>query len=169
MIADRMDLAIENYLACMDSDDKNSDRQTCVEQLFASLNSSIDASQMTSVQRSGFAEALNQLEESIHQSTNIQQDFLCLRTLYTTVVDKLKIKLVPVERKSKRNFATNKSVATNCYHQATATLKQCLQSIKTIQDPTQRETARAQCLAEYRALLQGCLCTAFPHHHSCTK
>jgi hypothetical protein len=164
-IGDRLDAAIEKYLACLDSE--STERQSCVEQLFADVQDSINASQITPEQQTGMNEALNDLEECLQQSSSVQQDFLCLRTLYGTIVDTLKLPLRPLDKSVKRVYATNKAIATNCYHQATTTLRQCLESIKTIQDPTQRETARQSCLKEYRTLLQSCLCLSYPAHPAC--
>jgi hypothetical protein len=169
-IADRLDAAIENYLACMDSDEKSNDRQSCVEQLFADVNTSVDQTKLTDEQLAGFAQAQNDLTDCLQQSTSIQQDFLCLRTFYSTVVDSLKIRILPVTNQVKRVYATNKAIATNCYQQATATLRQCMESIKSIADPTQREQARQLCLKEYRDLLNSCLCLSFgPADPRCPK
>ena len=169
-IADRLDAAIENYLSCMDSDEKYNDRQSCVEQMFNEIGSSVDYNRLSAEQKTGFANAQNDLSDCLQQSTSIQQDFLCLRTFYGTVVDTLQIKLLPLSKSLKRVYATNKAIATNCYQQATATLKQCLESIKTITDQNQREQARKVCMKEYKELLNSCLCLSFgPSDPRCPK
>jgi hypothetical protein len=170
LIGDKLDGAIENYMACMDSDDKSNDRQSCVEQLFADIQTAVDKSKLTIEQHAGLTEAQNDLTDCLQQSSSIMSDFACLRSFYVTVVDTLKIPLLPLDKKAKRIYATNKAIATNCYHQATSTLRSCLDSIKTIADPTQRETARNLCLQEYKQLLNSCLCLAYgPSSERCPK
>jgi hypothetical protein len=167
-ISDRLDSAIENYLQCMAS--SSTDRQSCVEQLLTDVNASVDTTQLSSDQQSGFTQAINDLVDCLQQSTSIEQDFICLRTLYATIVDTLKISLIPLPNKAKRVYATNKAIATNCYQQATATLRQCLESIKNIADPKQRDQAKQLCLKEYRELLNSCLCLSFgPNDPRCQK
>jgi len=170
LITDRMDSAIEHYLACMDSEALSSDRQSCVERLFTDINASVDVSKMSQSELARFNEAQNDLTDCLQQSTSIQHDFLCLRNFYSVSVDILKVPLIPVENKTKRVYATNKAIATTCYHQSTSTLRQCLQSIKNIQDPQQREAAKRTCLKEYRDLLQSCLCLSYgSNSNQCQK
>ena len=161
LISDQLDASIERYMACLDSEDKSNDRQSCVEQLFSDIQAAVDRTKMTPAQLAAFTEAQNDLTDCLQQSSSISTDFNCLRSFYATMVDTLKIPLLPLEKKAKRVYATNKAIATNCYHQATSTLRSCLESIKNIADPKQREDARKLCMSEYKQLLNTCLCLAY--------
>jgi len=164
LIKDRLDLAIEVYLGSMDKED--SERQTCVEQLLNDINKS--TLPLTSAQQTAFLTAQSDLQDCFQQSSSIQHDFLCLRKFYINAIDTLHLPLIQLAQEQKRSYATNRAIATNCYQQATATLKQCMESIKTIQDPLQRETSKQLSIKEYKDLLNSCLCLSYGND-SCNK
>jgi hypothetical protein len=155
-IADRLDLAIEHYLACMNSDAKANDRQSCVEQLLLDIQDAVP--QLWTVQhQAGFEQAMGVLTERLQESTNIHQDFVCLRAFYVTIVDTLRIAVAPTETKITRVYATNKAIATSCYHQTTVSFRQCQDSARAIPDHAARASARDRCAGQYRAALTSCL------------
>jgi hypothetical protein len=165
-ITDKLDLAIEAYLSCMDSNEARNDRQSCVATLLAAVNASADYGKMNGDQLAGFAEAQVDLKLCLQKSTTLQSDFVCLRSFYVTVVETIQAPLLPVVgAKYPRILASNKAMATHCYQSATHKLRQGFQALKSIPNPHQRATAQQVCLREYRTQLNACICLSFGQSH----
>lgn len=156
-LLDRLDTAIEAYLACMESDELQNDRQSCVDKLLSDIGQSINVTIMTPADQLNFSNAQNELQQSLQRSTSLAGDYVCLRQFYTQCTAKYQLPIIPLVTKRARIYATNKAVASNCSAQAAQILRNCMDSTKTISNPAQRFTANNLCIKEYKNQLNTCI------------